>query len=120
MNMMKKFDSICNDHFGRIVVEKHSIALNPPDAPLIHSAPYRTGPKQRKLERKETSEIQETGVAKTAVTKWASPVLFLSRKDFIQHFREDCRRHNAVTVRDSYVNLRMIECIDTVGELQIF
>lgn len=105
---------------GRITVAKHRILLNPPDAPPIHSAPYRVGPKQRELEREEVVQMEKNGVAEPAVREWASAIVILPKKDGSLRFCVDYRRLNAVTVRDSYPIPRMDECIDSVGEAKLF
>lgn len=56
-------------HRGNIMVAKHKIVLNLPNAPTIHPLPYRAGTKQRKLGRAEIAQIEIAGVAEPAVTK---------------------------------------------------
>lgn len=46
--------------------------------------------------------MQEAGMAKTAVSEWASPVVFVPIKNYSLRFCVDYNRLDAVTVRDSY------------------
>lgn len=102
MEMMERFESMWDCHPGRITVSKHRIVLNSLDAPPIHSTPYRAGPKQRELKRKEVDKMQKAGVAEPAMTEWALPIVLVSKKDGSLHFSVDYLRQNAVTDHDSY------------------
>lgn len=100
----------------KISVTKHRIILNPPDAAPIHAAPCRAGPRQRVLEKEEVYQMIKAGVAEAATTEWASPIVFVSKKDGILRFCVNYRRLNAVTERDSYPIPTMDECIESLGE----
>lgn len=119
MKMMKKHESMWVRHLGWIMVAKHSIVLNIPDAPPVHSAPHRAGPKQRELGRKEINNIQETGVAEPAVTEWISPVVFVPNKYESLRFCANYPRLYAVTVRNIYPIPRMDKCVESLGEAKM-
>lgn len=72
------------------------------------------------LERKEVDKMQKVDVAESAVTEWASPVVFVPKKDGKLGFCVDHRQLNAVTSRDNYRIRGMEECIDSLGETQMF
>ena len=59
-------------------------------------------------------------VIEPVTSEWAAPVVFAPKKDGLQRFCVDYRRLNAVTVRDSYPISRMDECIDSLGDSQVF
>ena len=59
-------------------------------------------------------------VIEPATSEWAAPVVFAPKKDGLLRFCVDYRRLNAVTVRDSYPIPWMHECIDSLGDAQVF
>lgn len=80
---------------------KASNRFKAPNAPRIHSTPYCTSPKQTELEHEEITKMQEA-VAKPALEKWVSPVVFVPKKDGSLRFCMNLCRLSAVTVRHSY------------------
>lgn len=51
-------------------------------------------------------------VIEPALAEWASQIAFVLKKDGILRFSMEYRMLNAVTIRDSYLILRMEECIE--------
>lgn len=115
MKMVKKYTSTRDGHLGRITVARHRIDLNATDAPSIHSALYRAGPKQGKLGRKKIENMEEICVAESAVTEWASPAVFVPKIEGSLRFCVTYRQLNA-TARDSYHIPRMDECFNSLGK----
>lgn len=64
--------------------------------------------------------MDEAAVVEPVLTEWASPVVYVPKKGESQHFCVQYRRLNEVTIRDSYTISRMKNCIDPLGEAQIF
>ena len=62
----------------------------------------------------------KAGVIEPSNSEWASPVLFAPKKDGRIRFCIDYRRLNTLTVKDSYPLPRMDECIDSLGDAQVF
>lgn len=81
---------------------KHRIVLIPLDAQPIYSGPNLAGPKQRVLKRKKVAQMKKASRAEPAVSKWALPIVFVTKKNGSLRFYVDYRRLNAVTVRGSY------------------
>lgn len=51
------------------------------DSRSIRSAPYRAGPKTRKLEESKTKKQLKVNIIELATSEGASPVLFVSKKE---------------------------------------
>lgn len=62
----------------------------------------------------------EVGVIELAETKLAAPIVFASMKDGFLRFYVDYRKLNSVTVRHIYCIPGMDECMDSLGDPQIF
>lgn len=120
MKMMEQFESMQDEHLGRVTVPRHLIVLTPPDASPVHSAPYRPSPKQRELERQEVDVLREAGNAEPAMTEWALFIVFVQIKDESLRFCVEYRRLNVVTERASYPNQKMNKSTDSLGKAQIF
>ena len=60
----------------------------------MHQQPYRAGPTQRELERKEIQSMLDKGVIEPANTEWASPIVFVPKPDGTLRFCVDYRRLN--------------------------
>lgn len=84
-------------HRGRITKARLRIVLSPPDAQLINSALYRAGPIQRERKLDEIDKMQEKGVGEPVEKIWASPVVFVNKKNRLLRFCVDYRRLNSVT-----------------------
>lgn len=85
----------------------------------LYTPPYRATLKQRKLEREETEQVCETGMAEPAVAERASSIRFVPKKDSSLRFCDDYRRFNAATERESYPIPRMDAFIDLLGEAKM-
>ena len=120
ISMLEKYESMWDGHIGQITVAKHRIDLVDEGMRPIHAHPYRAGPKRRELEKAELDNMLKEGIAEPATTEWASPIVFAPKKDGTLRFCVDYRRLNAMTIRDSYPIPRMDECIDSLGNAQVF
>ena len=60
------------------------------------------------------------GLIELSMSEWATPVLFVPKKDGRIHFCIDYRKMNSMTVNSTYPLLRMDECIDSLVEAHYF
>ena len=65
---------------GDLKATEYRIQLAPGSKPF-HQAPYRAGPLQRQMEKKQIEKILEKGVIEPATKDWASPVVFAPKPD---------------------------------------
>ena len=118
-SLLEPFADMWNGQLGALKATEHRIELLPDSKP-VHQPPYRAGPLQREMEKKEIDSMLAKGVIEPATTDWASPIVFVPKPDGSLRFCVDYRRLNALTIRDSYPIPRMDECIDSLGEAVIF
>ena len=116
--MLSKFKDMWSGCLSKIGATKHLIGLKPGARP-IYQAPYRAGPMARE-DKTEIDRMLHAGVIEPTSAEWASPVVFVPKKDGTMRFCLDYRKLNAVTVRDSYPLQRMDEFIDSLGDATVF
>ena len=119
LSLLEPFEAICDGHLGTVNITQHRIVLEPGAKPVFQP-PYLAGPRQREFEKAEIQKMMEVDVIEPAVSEWAAPIVFAPKKDGSLRFCIDYRRLNAVTIRDSYPIPRMDECIDSLGDTQVF
>lgn len=78
--MLAPFAYMWRGKLGRTEAVQHRIALTQNSHPIC-SAPYRGGPKTRKLEELENRKQLKAGVIEPAMSSWASSELFFPKKD---------------------------------------
>ena len=119
LEFLDPFQSMWDGHLGEIHHVKHRIELKEGAKPVFQP-PYRAGPDKREKERAEIQKMLDMDVIEEAECEWASPVVFAPKPDGTLRFCVDYRRLNAMTVRDSYPIPRMDECIDSLGDANVF
>ena len=103
---------------GEINTTVHRIELIPETRPVAQ-APYWAGPKAREIEDSEVTKMLEARVIEPAQSEWASPVLLVPKPDGSTRFCVDCRKLNAVTVKDTYPLPRMDDCLDALDDIKL-
>lgn len=104
---------------GSISVTEHAIDIIL-GARTFKFPPYRPDPKTRELEKFEVEKQLKTGVTETAYSEWSTPVLFAPKKYGKLLFCIYYRKINQASVKDSYHLPRMDECIDSLGDANVF
>jgi hypothetical protein len=119
LQLLAKHRKMWDGRLGRVDATTHRIDLVPGAKP-VHSQPYRAGPSARVAESAEVQRMLKAGVIEPASSEWASPVVLVPKPDGNPRFCVDYRKLNAVTTRDTYPLPRMDECIESLGDAQIF
>lgn len=114
-----KFSHMWNDHLGQNAATEHQIDVLPGTRPN-EQPPYRAGPRARQIEQEHADSMLEKRIIAPAQSAWASPVVLVLKADGSLRFCVDYRKLNAVTVRDTYPLPRMDECLDSLGESNVF
>lgn len=79
--MLEPFQNIWDGHSGTINTATHRIVMTSPYIKPIDSAPYGAAPKLRESEKEEMERMLELGVIEPGQIEWASPVVFVPRKN---------------------------------------
>ena len=119
LGMLEKHRSMWNGRLGQVHSTAHRIDLIPGQTP-VHCQPNRAGPNAQALESTEIQRMLQAKVIEPTTSEWASPIVLVAKPDGSTRFCVDYRRLNAITVRDSYPLPRMDECIDSLGDANIF
>jgi transposase InsO family protein len=117
--MLHNHRLLWDGRLGRVSATSHRIELTPGARP-VHCQPYRAGPRAREAETQEVHRMLKEGVIEPAASEWASPVVLVPKPDGSMRFCVDYRKLNAITIRDTYPLPRMDECIDSLGDANVF
>jgi hypothetical protein len=119
LDMFAKHRLMWSGRLGQVQSTNHRIDLIPGQKP-VHCQPYRAGHRVRAVESAEVLRILKAEEIEPATSEWASPIVLVAKPDGSTRFCVEYRKLNAITVRDSYPLPRMDECIDSLGDANIF
>ena len=117
--LTKQEDMWTSGRLGEIAATEHRIEITDGTKP-IRSMPYRHGPATSTKAEHEISKILDAGVIEPATSEWASPIVLVPKKDGSLRFCVDYRRLNAKTIPDAYPLPRIDDCLDSLGDAEIF
>lgn len=103
---------------GRVVGVEHSIRLNS-DIP-VRCKPYRLTWEEERILKGELDTLLEQDLIERSDGTYASPILFVQKKDGSKRLCIDYRKLNAITVKDAYPLPFIDELLDAVGGARIF
>jgi len=118
-DMLKTHSSMWDGTLGVIRATQHAI-VTPRDALPIRSQPYRTGPFKRQIIADQINQTLKLNVIAPGHSAWASPVVVVPKKNGKARFCVDYRQLNKITKKDAHPLLRMTDCLDSLGDAQVF
>jgi len=99
-DMLKTHWSMWDGTLGGIRATEHAI-VTPPDALPIRAQPYRTGTFKRQIIADQINKMLKLAVIDPSHTAWASPVVFVPKKNGKARFFVDNRRSNNISKKDA-------------------
>ncbi|KZS16535.1 Histone-lysine N-methyltransferase NSD2-like protein [Daphnia magna] len=90
------------------------------DAQKVRSAPYRVSRYEREIVVDEVAKMLRSGTIRPSLSPWASPVVFVRKKDGGHRFCIDYRRLNLVTNRDVYPLPLIDDVLDRLSGTKFF
>lgn len=117
--LLEPFAGIWDGQLGTVNITQHRVELTPDARPSTQNV-YRSALPQRQMEKETIQNILEEGVIEASISEWAAPIVFAPKNDDSVRSCIDYRRLNTVKIRDSYPIPRMYECIESLGDAQIF
>ena len=117
--MLSKHSEMWSGKLGTIHATEHRIEVEKGTHP-IRSLPYRQGPAMRRVAAEQIQEQLDAGVIEPCTSEWASPIVFVPKKDGTLRFCVDYRKLNTKTLADAYPLPRMDDCLDSLGDAAVF
>jgi hypothetical protein len=86
----------------------------------IHKAPYRMAPKEQVELKRQLDDLLAKGFIRPSRLPWASPVLFVEKKDKSKRLCVDYRSLNQVTIKNKYPLPRIEVLFEQLRGAQVF
>jgi hypothetical protein len=86
----------------------------------IHKAPYRMAPKEQVELKRQLDDLLAKGFIRPSRSPWASPVLFVEKKDKSKRLCVDYRALNQVTIKNKYPLPRIEVLFEQLRGAQVF
>jgi len=118
-DMLKTHSWMGDENLGVIRATQHAI-VTPPDALPIRAQPYRTGPFKRQIIADQINKILMLKFIAPSHNVCASPVVIAPKKNGKSRLCVDYRQLNNITKKDAYPVSRMEDCLDSLGDAQVF
>ncbi|GKF70102.1 hypothetical protein Tco_0203159, partial [Tanacetum coccineum] len=87
---------------------------------LVARSPYRLEPFEMEELSGQLKELQDKGFIRPISSPWGAPVLFVKKKDGSFRMCIDYRELNKLTIKNSYLLLRIDDMLDQLQGSQYF
>lgn len=104
------------EHLGRTDLAWNLMTLTTTGAGPIISSPSSDGPKARNRGKTEIDKVLRMNGIELAKSKWASPIVFVPKKDGWLPSCVNYKNPNSVTIKEAYPIPVMDEFLDSLGE----
>lgn len=111
--LKREFATVISDVPGDTKLVSHVIDTG--DSQPVAVPPYRLAYADRDLLLKDTKTMLEQGIIKPSTSPWASPLLYVPKKDGSKRPVIDYRGVNKKTQRDPYPMPNVLDLIDRLG-----
>ena len=91
-----------------------------PGTQPIHKASYQMAPKEQVELKRQLDDLLAKGFIRPSRSPWASPVLFVDKKDKIKRLCVDYRALNQVTIKNKYPLPRIEVLFEQLRGAQVF
>jgi hypothetical protein len=122
IRVMRDFADVFSAELPGIPPERDAafeIKLIPGTQP-IHKAPYRMAPKEQIELKWQLDDLLAKGFIRPSRSPWASPVLFVEKKDKSKRLCVDYRALNQVTIKNKYPLPRIEVLFEQLRGAQVF
>jgi hypothetical protein len=103
---------------GRTNVTEHAITTG--DAKPIKQAPRRTPVAFMNEDKEALSKMLKQGTIRPSTSPWASPIVFVRKRNGKVRVCVDYRKVNAITEKDAYPLPRIADCLDSIAGSVLF
>src|SRR5579871_4737888 len=86
----------------------------------IKTRPYPLALKESEFLQKELDHFENLGIIEKCENPWATPILFVKKKNSELCLVVDYRKLNKVTRKDAYPLPRIDELLDSLGNMAMF
>jgi hypothetical protein len=86
----------------------------------IHKAPYWMAPKEQLELKRQLDDLLAKGFIRPSRSPWASPILFVEKKDISKRLCVDYRALNQVTIKNKYPLPRIEDLFEQLRGAQVF
>ena len=117
--MFERHRKMWGGNLGSVSATSHRIEVTT-GSKSVHYQTYRVRSRARNAEKEEIDRMLAEQVIEPATCEWASPIVFVPKPDGSLRFCVYYRRLNAITVPDMDPLPRMDECIDSLGDADVF
>ena len=118
LNTLLNFPDVFNSGLGHTSVTDHKIDTG--DSPPIRQYPRRLPYQFREEVDKQVTEMLSQNVIQRSTSPWASPVVFVKKKDGTYRFCIDYRKLNLVTKQNANPLPRVDDLLDALNGYSIF